>query len=87
MNAKDIKDVRDVKVVMEQIETSLTNQTDAVQEIKLALFGKDKDDGGLFADVRNNKRWKGNVNKSLLYLVPVSTGLAMRALWAWVTGR
>ncbi len=60
MNAKDIEEFQDMK---RTVKTSAKILTD----ISICLMGKpdDRDDLGLVGDVRNNKRWKNNVNKTL----------------------
>ncbi len=81
MNKKEIETFNELKNEVIDIK-------DAVSTIKVCLMGDDKDpeSRGLVGIVSNNKRWRGNVNKSLVYLIPISTGLAIKTLWAWITG-
>ncbi len=60
MNAKDVEDFKDMKRVV-------ATNTKLLTDIKICLMGdpKNRDDLGLVGDVRNNKRWKNNVNKAL----------------------
>ena len=89
MNAKDIKDIKDVRTVMEQMETTLSNQCESVNEIKIALMGdpKNRSDGGLFQDVRNNKRWKNNVNKALFTFGGISITTFIKMTWDYITSK
>ena len=82
MNAKEIKTFNELKNEVIDIKES-------VQTIKICIMGDEKkpEDTGLVGIVSNNKRWRTNVNKSLVYLIPVSTGLALKAIWSWVIGR
>ena len=60
-----------------------------VAEIKLCLLGNPKkplEEPGLVGVIGNNKRWVKNVNKTLTFLIPVSVGLAVRAIWTWILG-
>jgi len=68
MNANDIKDLRDVKEVIADMERKFAETGIDIKIIKHCLLGKpdDNNDLGLVGDVRNNKRWKNNVNKSLM---------------------
>jgi len=89
MNAKDIKDIKDVKSVMEQIESNIATNCKNITDIKIALMGdpKDRGDGGLFQDVRNNKRWKNNVNKTLVTFGLLSITSFIKLTWDYVTGK
>ena len=60
MNQKDIEDFKDLKRIVK-------SNTIILARIDRTLSGnpEDRDDLGLVGDVRNNKRWKGNVNKAL----------------------
>ena len=78
MNANDIKDLRDVKEVIGDMESKFKETGADIKIIKHCLLGKpdDNDDLGLVGDVRNNKRWKNNVNKALSGL-----GLGVISIW------
>jgi len=83
MNANDIKDLRDVKEVIGAMEKTFTSTEADIKLIKHCLMGKpdDNDDLGLVGDVRNNKRWRGNVNKSLCSIGITSVGLLARQIF------
>jgi len=83
MNAKEIKTFNELKNEVIDIKESINT-------IKICIMGnpeKPLEEPGLVGIVGNNKRWRTNVNKALLYLVPVSTGLVLRSVWLWITGR
>jgi len=82
MNAKEIKTFNELKNEVLDIKESL-------EIIKVCIMGDPKkpiEEPGLVGIIGNNKRWKNNVNKSLVYVIPISTGLAMRAIWTWIIG-
>ena len=83
MNANDIKDLRDVKEVIADMERKFDETGTDIKIIKHCLMGKpdDNDDLGLVGDVRNNKRWKGNVNKALCSIGITSVGLLVRQIF------
>ena len=80
MNAKDIEDFKDMKKVVE------TN-TKILIRIDRCLNGDpdDRDDLGLVGDVRNNKRWKGNVQKSIGGLGLGFVALMIKSFWEFFT--
>ena len=76
MNAKDIEDYKDMKRVV-------SDNTQILKRIDRTLSGdpNDRDDLGLVGDVRNNKRWKANVQKSLGGLGLGFAGLLFKQLF------
>ncbi len=83
MNKKEITTIN-------ELNNEVLDMKEDINTIKICLMGNPKkpiDEPGLVGIISNGKRWRGNVNKSLIYLIPISTGLAMRALWSWVTGK
>ena len=89
MNANDIKDLRDVKEVIGTMEKTFTSTEADIKLIKHCLMGKpdDNDDLGLVGDVRNNKRWKGNVNKSLVTIGGLTFASIFKLTWDFITGK
>ena len=82
MNKKEIDTFNELKNEVIDIKED-------VSTIKTCLMGDEKDpeSRGLVGIVSNNKRWRRNVNKSLVYLVPISTGLTIKTLWSWIMGK
>ena len=76
MNQKDIEDFKDMK-------REVKSNTKILTDIKICLMGDDKDrnDLGLVGDVRNNKRWKGNVQKALGGFGTLTVGLLIKQLF------
>ena len=89
MNANDIKDLRDVKEVIADMERKFDETGTDIKIIKHCLMGKpdDNDDLGLVGDVRNNKRWKGNVNKSLVTISGLTLTTFLKLSWDFITGK
>ena len=82
MNAKEIKTFNELK-------NEVISISEDVQTIKICILGNPKkpiEEPGLVGIVSNNKRWRTNVNKSLVYLIPVTTGIALKTFWAWIMG-
>jgi len=82
MNAKEIKTFNELK-------NEVISISEDVQTIKICILGNPKkpiEEPGLVGIVSNNKRWRTNVNKSLVYLIPVTTGIALKTFWAWIIG-
>ena len=81
MNTKEVKTFNELKNEVIDIKKS-------VETIRVCLMGKDNNakSTGLVGMVSNNHRWRMNVNKSLVYLIPVSTLLLGKALWTWILG-
>lgn len=80
MNRIEIEDFKDMKKVVE------TN-TKILLRIDRCLSGDpdDRKDLGLIGDVRNNLRWKSNVQKTLGALGIGVLTLWIKTLWSFVT--
>ena len=76
MNQKDIEDFKDMKRVV-ALNTKILERIDK----NLSGDPDDRNDLGLIGDVRNNKRWKSNVNKALGTIGITSLGLVVRQLF------
>ena len=89
MNSKDIKDIKDVKNVIGDMETKFDGVIDNIKVIKKCLMGDEEnwEDGGLIGVVKNNKRWKGNVQKSLVAIGGISLTTFIKVAWNFFTGK
>ncbi len=82
MNRKEIK-------TFDELKNEVLDIKEDVSDIKICLLGNPKkplEEPGLVGVIGNNKRWRTKVNKTLTFLIPVSIGLAIRALWTWILG-
>ena len=82
MNAKEIK-------TFGQLKNEVVGIKEDLDIIKICLMGNPKkpiEEPGLVGIISNGHRWRMNVNKSLVYLIPVSTLLLGKALWTWILG-
>jgi hypothetical protein len=82
MNRKEIK-------TFDQLKNEVLDIKEDVTIIKTCLLGNPKrplEEPGLVGVIGNNKRWRRSVNKTLTFLIPVSVGLAVRAIWTWILG-
>ena len=89
MNAKDIEDIKDVKTVIDDMEKRFIETCVDIKIIKHCLMGnpENNDDLGLVGDVRNNKRWRGNVNKSLFAIGGLSFTTFLKLSWDFITNK
>ena len=86
MNAKDCRDLQELINVVADIQESVVVD---LRDIKICLLGdpKDRNDMGLAGDVRNNKKWKDNVQKTLTALGITTLTLFVKAIWEILKGR
>ncbi len=82
MTKDEIQDFKEMRKVV-------ADTANTVQNISIALMGdpKNHEDFGLFGDVRNNKRWRSNVNKMLGSLGLGFLGLLIKGEWQRIFGK
>ncbi len=81
MNKTDIEDFKELKKLVE-------DNTETLKNISVCLMGDPKDhkSEGLVGAVNNNVKWKNNVNKALAVFIPLSVGVAVKTIYAWIMG-